>query len=267
MIKLILTDMDGTFLNSQGDFNRELFKQVKQLMTEQEVVFAPCTGKQSERVEEIFGEDAADFWILGDSASRIKRNGAVVYESLLENRTGRAILRELEEMQLGHTLIACTKEAAMIKTDLSPEESAAVRRSYKKVVTVADFGSIEDDFIKITVRDMQERCIETAEKLAAFRDRAHIVASEKAWLDITDLNVHKGSTVAHLQELLQVTPEETMVFGDGMNDIEMMKSGRYSFAVRNAYPIIKDTAAFTTGRTNDEDAVSHTILQLLALQG
>jgi hypothetical protein len=185
----------------------------------------------------------------------------------LENRTGRAILRELEEMQLGHTLIACTKEAAMIKNDLSPEESAAVRRSYKKVITVADFGAIEDDFIKITVRDMQERCIQTAEKLANYSDRAHIVASEKAWLDITDLNVHKGSTVAHLQELLQVTPEETMVFGDGMNDIEMMKSGRYSFAVRNAYPIIKDTAAFITGRTNDEDAVSHTILQLLALQG
>ena len=85
MIKLILTDMDGTFLNSQGDFNRELFKQVKQMMTEKGVIFAPCTGKQSERVEEIFGEDAADFWILGDSASRIKRNGAVVYESLLEN--------------------------------------------------------------------------------------------------------------------------------------------------------------------------------------
>ncbi|WP_321377788.1 HAD family hydrolase [Trichococcus shcherbakoviae] len=68
-------------------------------------------------------------------------------------------------------------------------------------------------------------------------------------------------------QVLQVTPEETMVFGDGMNDVEMMKSGRYSFAVRNAYPIIKDTAAFTTGRSNDEDAVSHTILQLLALQG
>ncbi|CZR06217.1 HAD-IIB family hydrolase [Trichococcus ilyis] len=267
MIKLILTDMDGTFLNSQGDFNRELFKQVKQLMTEKGVVFAPCTGKQSERVEEIFGEDAADFWILGDSASRIKRNGAVVYESLLANRTGRAILRELEEMQLGHTLIACTKEAAMIKNDLSPEESAAVRRSYKKVVAVDDFGAIEADFIKITVRDMQERCVGTAEKLSAFRDRAHIVASEKAWLDITDLGVHKGSTIARLQELLQITPEETMVFGDGMNDVEMMKSGRYSFAVRNAYPIIKDTAAFITGRTNDEDAVSHTILQLLALQG
>ena len=45
MIKLILTDMDGTFLNSQGDFNRELFKKVKQMMEEKGVVFAPCTGK------------------------------------------------------------------------------------------------------------------------------------------------------------------------------------------------------------------------------
>jgi len=25
MIKLILTDMDGTFFNSEGDFNRKLF--------------------------------------------------------------------------------------------------------------------------------------------------------------------------------------------------------------------------------------------------
>ena len=79
MIKLILTDMDGTFLNSQGDFNRELFKQVKQLMTEQEVVFAPCTGKQSERVEEIFGEDAADFWILG---TVLRGSNAMVQSSM-----------------------------------------------------------------------------------------------------------------------------------------------------------------------------------------
>lgn len=29
MIKLVLTDMDGTFLNNSGDFNRELYKDVK----------------------------------------------------------------------------------------------------------------------------------------------------------------------------------------------------------------------------------------------
>lgn len=71
MIKLIITDLDGTFLNSHGDYNRQLFVQVKQMMQDQGVHFALCTGKQCERVEELFGEEAGDFWILGDSATRI----------------------------------------------------------------------------------------------------------------------------------------------------------------------------------------------------
>jgi len=53
MIKLVLTDMDGTFLNNSGDFNRELYKDVKKIMEEKGVIFAPVTGKQCERVEEL----------------------------------------------------------------------------------------------------------------------------------------------------------------------------------------------------------------------
>jgi hydroxymethylpyrimidine pyrophosphatase-like HAD family hydrolase len=75
MIKLVLTDMDGTFLNNNGDFNRELYQDVKKMMKEKGVVFAPVTGKLCERLEELFGEDAHDLWILGDSATRIKHNG------------------------------------------------------------------------------------------------------------------------------------------------------------------------------------------------
>lgn len=81
MIKLVLTDMDGTFLNNQGDFNRELYKDVKKIMKEKGVVFAPVTSKQCERVEELFGEDTEDLWISGDSATRNKYNGEFVYES------------------------------------------------------------------------------------------------------------------------------------------------------------------------------------------
>lgn len=32
MIKLVLTDMDGTFLNENNDYNRPLYKEVKELM-------------------------------------------------------------------------------------------------------------------------------------------------------------------------------------------------------------------------------------------
>ncbi|WP_235852020.1 HAD family hydrolase [Niallia nealsonii] len=45
--------MDGTFLNNKGDFNRELFKETKKIMKDKGAVFAPCTGKQCERIEEL----------------------------------------------------------------------------------------------------------------------------------------------------------------------------------------------------------------------
>lgn len=265
MIKLVISDMDGTFLNSKGEFNRELFKETKRIMEDKGVIFAPCTGKQCERIEELFGEDAKDFWILGDSATRIKHNNQFVYESLLPNKLGLEIIQLLEEVSLDHTIIACTRNGAVVKESLSPEEYAIVRRSYASVIKVTDFTSISEDFVKITVHDPALDCVATREKLNSFFELAFIVASEPAWIDITNANVHKGHTIAELQKMLNVTPEETMVFGDGYNDMELIASGAFSFAMRNAFPEIQDAANFIT-RSNDDDAVLKTINQLLSIQ-
>jgi Cof subfamily protein (haloacid dehalogenase superfamily) len=265
MIKLVLSDMDGTFLNNNGDFNRERYRDVKKIMKEKGVTFALVTGKQCERVEELFGDDANDLWILGDSATRIKHNGEFVYESLLSNSLGLDIIRLLEEISLDHTIIACTRNGAVIKETAPYEEAAIVRKSYAEVRQVSDFKELTDDFVKITVHDPSFNCFKTREKLSPFFESAYIIASEEAWIDIANANVHKGTTVEHLQRLLNVTPEETMAFGDGYNDIELMSRSIYSFAVRNAVQDLKDVANFIT-RSNDEDAVMKTIIQILSLQ-
>ncbi|MFS0782925.1 HAD family hydrolase [Bacillus sp. 1P06AnD] len=265
MIKLVLSDMDGTFLNNRGDFNRDLYQIAKKMMKEKGVVFAPVTGKQCERVEELFGEDANELWILGDSAARIKHNNQFVFESLVSNKLGLEIIRLLEDISSEHTVIACTRDGAVFKDHLSNEEEQIVRRSYAKVKKVSDFAEMKEDFIKITVHDPMGRCIETKEKLSAFFQSAYVVASEVSWIDITNANVHKGTTVKHLQRLLKVTPEETMVFGDTYNDIELMACGEYSFAVRNAVQEVKDAANFITG-SNEEDGVLNTIIRMLSLQ-
>ncbi|EPU8565243.1 HAD hydrolase family protein, partial [Yersinia enterocolitica] len=96
MIKLIITDLDGTFLDEKGDYNREMFQDVKKIMVQKGVHFAICTGKQCERVEELFKGDAEQFWILGDSATRIKYKGEYVYQSLIKNQLGLNIITKLE---------------------------------------------------------------------------------------------------------------------------------------------------------------------------
>jgi hydroxymethylpyrimidine pyrophosphatase-like HAD family hydrolase len=119
--------------------------------------------------------------------------------------------------------------------------------------------------VKITVHDPALKCFETREKLSRFFESAYIIASEATWIDIANANVHKGTTVEHMQRLLNVTPEETMAFGDGYNDLELIIRASYSFAVRNSVPELKNAANFIT-RSNEEDAVMKTIIQILSLQ-
>ena len=266
MIKLILTDLDGTFLDSKGSFDKELYEQVKGSMDEQAIYFAPCTGKQCERVEELFGPELSkDLWILGDSATRIKHNNEYVYESLLPNNLGIKLINKLEEIANDYTIIACTPTAAMIKETTSEEDKQLVRGSYREVQLVEALHKITEDFVKITVYDRKKRCFEYVKELMEFKEQAYIVASEAAWIDISNAGVHKGTTVKELQKLLGVTKEETMAFGDGLNDIELLNAATYSFAMGNAFEETKAAANFIT-RSNDEQGVLQTIQKIIALQ-
>ncbi len=265
MIKLIITDLDGTFLNSQGDYDRELFANVRLLMAEKKVQFAACTGKQCERVEEIFGEFSRDMWIVGDSATRIKHKGEYVFQSLICNELGRRIIHRLQELNPHHVIIACTPEGAVISTHIPSRLKDKIRGSYTHLTQVDCLDTLRSDFVKITVYDEEGNCPQTRLGLVPFEREAYIVVSEASWIDIADYGVHKGTTVQKLQQMLQVGPHETMAFGDGYNDIELLAEAEYSFAMRNAFEETKAVANYITG-TNDESAVQKTICRLLSLQ-
>ena len=146
MIKLIITDLDGTFLNSDHTFDKPYFESVFKEMKRQNIAFAACTGKQCERVEELFGpEFLKEMWILGDSATRIKRNGQYIYESLLPNHTGLELIQKLEEIASDHTIIACTPTAAFIDSKTPDEVKQVVRGSYAVVKELDSLDTKSND--------------------------------------------------------------------------------------------------------------------------
>lgn len=265
MIKLVITDLDGTFLNSQGDYDRTLFAEVSAIMAAKGVQFAACTGKQCERVEELFADFSENLWIIGDSATRIKYNGEFIYQSLIGNEIGLRIIDTLQQVNQQHVIIACTPEGAAIRADTPQHLKERVRGSYTKMIEVEDLKTLSADFVKITVYDENGGCPQTRPSLVPYENDVYIVVSEAAWIDIADYGVHKGTTVEKLQELLNVGAHETMAFGDGYNDLELLAAAEYSFAMRNAFEETKAAARFITG-SNDENAVQETIKRILALQ-
>ncbi|PCS00129.1 HAD-IIB family hydrolase [Lactococcus fujiensis] len=258
MIKLILTDLDGTFLNSKGDYNKEDFSNILSELTKKNIAFGAVTGKQTERVEELFGDLADKIWILGDSASRIKHAGKFEFESLIPNSKGLDIISKLEGIQADQTIIACTTQAAVIADRRQLLDGELVRRSYATINVVKDFSEITDDFVKITVFDRKKRCFDTFEKIKGEQDNFYIVASEAAWIDITSKGIHKGTTVQKLQEILAVSSDETMAFGDGYNDFELLNQAQESYAMANAFDEVK-THAKHIAPPNDENGVLQVI--------
>ena len=64
--------------------------------------------------------------------------------------------------------------------------------------------------------------------------------------------------MTYVQDLFNISPEESMAFGDQMNDYELLQSVKYSYAMENAVDPIKNIA-YAICPNNEEQGVIQTI--------
>ena len=74
-------------------------------------------------------------------------------------------------------------------------------------------------------------------------------------LEINAAGVNKGKAMIELGKLLGIPREEIMAFGDGNNDLKMLKEVGTGVAMENAIPSVKEAAEYVT-LSNDEEGVA-----------
>ena len=82
-----------------------------------------------------------------------------------------------------------------------------------------------------------------------------LVNSEPEYLEILPAGVSKGAALLSLCSRLEILPQEVVAFGDGLNDLEMVKFAGLGVAMKNAHPELKAAASYVTG-SNEEDGVA-----------
>lgn len=65
-----------------------------------------------------------------------------------------------------------------------------------------------------------------------------------------------------MQKKFGITREQTMVFGDYLNDLEMMQQAYFSYAMENAHPDVKKVSNFLA-KSNEENGVTVVLQQML----
>jgi hydroxymethylpyrimidine pyrophosphatase-like HAD family hydrolase len=129
---------------------------------------------------------------------------------------------------------------------------------------VDDLLEVNDDVLKVAVYDFASAERNTAPRLAELSGSHQVVVSGAHWVDVLSATANKGRAVRQVQSALGVTPDQTMVFGDFLNDLEMMDAATYSFAMANAHPLLKERASWVAP-TNNANGVVRTIRTVLGL--
>ncbi|WP_195267030.1 HAD family hydrolase [Eubacterium sp. 1001713B170207_170306_E7] len=256
MIKLISADMDGTLLDSNKKLSPELFPMIEAL-TEQGIRFAAASGRQYYNLEHIF-EPVKDKMIF------IAENGSVVFErdtnsfaSVIDRKTVWEIVRKIRKIE-GVSPVICGLKGAYAESD-EPELMENIKMYYHRYEIMDDILETGDDICKIAVYDYvnaETNC--HAPLVEAFGEQMEIAVSGEHWVDISNPGCNKGTAISKIQEKYGIGYEETMLFGDYLNDYEMMKTGKYSYAMENAHPQLKEICNYTA-KSNDENGVVEAI--------
>lgn len=259
-VKLIATDMDGTLLNSKKELS-DSFYNVFDKLKAKGILFAAASGRQLYNLQQEFLPIKNDMIFVGENGSFVMYKEEELLVEALDKNIVPELIATARKVPDAYPIL-CGKKQAYYE-DTNEEFLKNVEMYYERRSFVDDLLKVtDDDFLKIAICDFGESERNSYPFYKQWENDLQVKVSGKIWLDVSDKKANKGAAIKILQNKFNIGFNETMVFGDFMNDLEMMQEGYFSYAVENAHPEIKEAARFITA-SNDEDGVIKVLEQLL----
>lgn len=252
MIKLVITDMDGTLLNDKKEVPTEIYEYILKLK-ERGVIFAAASGRQYFNLVDNFKPIKDDIYYIAENGAYVLKG----QEELAVNELPHSMIEKLLEVaeQIPEVYpILCGKGKAYV-TSNDPRVIQHVEPYYLKYEVIDNLHHVDSEIFKIAVLDFIHSETNAYPHFKPFENELQISVSAHEWLDIMVKGVNKGEAVKQLQERLGISKAETMIFGDFLNDYEMMQECEYSYAMANAHPKLKEVCNYECPSNNDNGVV------------
>lgn len=257
-IKLVALDMDGTLLDSNNNLPHDFMDWVK---NHSEIKTVIASGRQYYALEK-------DFIPIKDKLIFAAENGGLVFknnEIIYSNKMKTEDIYKCLDLIIGTpnlTPIICGAEAAYIMpTKESIYKEASIYFAHLQQTNDLYKAALEDIIVKIAVF-IEDRKSEEAMKY--FKDVGQellVVLSGNCWIDIINKTSGKDTAIIAIQEKYGISKEESMSFGDYLNDAGMMKCCEESYCMENGHPDLKKLAKHIAD-SNDNDGVMKVLRQL-----
>lgn len=259
-IKLIAADLDGTLMLPDHQTVGEKTKDVLRQCSEKGVKIAIATGRTFSLVTPVIEQvPFVDYVIYSNGAGVYDCNTKKrIYSDPIDRDTAFRVLHFLQSMPIYYEFYADGAphaEASRIKYFCLK----GVPRSFAEEL-LADAVRHDDineflshaDIEKINLFSLPEETNEKIRHMLAGEKSLSVTSSIECNIEVNKDDTNKGKALSGLCDLLGITAGETMCFGDGGNDVEMLRFADYSFAMENATEAAKSAAKFSAPSNGDE---------------
>ena len=284
MIKLIVSDMDGTLLAHDSSISKGNIEAIRYAQSKG-VQFAIATGRDYSSLKGILeAHDLKCFSILGNGAQFCNENGEILSSAYFPKKCFKQVLQIFDELKIHYMIFTAngfysTAEPNVVRDafiDRCVVQFKRKREDYlddgcnqdmacmklKKIGDLDDFINSSIDIIKVEAFNNDVSLIEKAKEKLQEIDGIAYLSSFDDNIEVTDKAAQKGLILENVIEELGYSKDEVMVLGDGLNDITLFEWFKYSFAPGNANETIKAMAYQVVGAC-EEDGVSQAIYMML----
>lgn len=271
-IRLVVFDLDGTLLNPQ-QFVSPRNRQALEALRAAGIRFSLASGRTEQHMR-LFAEQ------LDVTLPVIASNGAVIYDHRSKTDVYRKLLDERLAADILDYLLSSGIDFLCYANDriIHPANSKKIENMHLYNVQARQEGSqlirieemayadieavVRRGMVKILASYSNPAERERLEELAARYD-ASVIGSMSAALDIMAPDVSKGTGMAQLARLYDISLENVAAFGDHDNDVSMIAMAGVGFAMGEATPAAKAVADIIVPDCADDGvayAIEHYIL-------
>lgn len=259
MVKLVATDMDGTFLTSDGYFDSKRLHDVLEKFAKNDMLFVAASGRSLMTLEKIFANHTDKMAFIAENGTIVKFGEDVIYESCLSKTQYLEIIATLFESpyMMGYDFLLSGENGAYLHPKASDDYLNFISDYYENVQRVADLSQVEDNILKVTA-NFSEDTVRQGE--AWFNERisyAKAVTTGFKSVDIILRDVNKRTGLEALCKTVNIDKSEIMAFGDNLNDVEMMAFAGTAIATENARQEIKAISHEIIGHCDDEAVMAY----------
>lgn len=253
-IALVAADMDGTLLGPDGTIPSAFWPLLPRL-AERGITFAVASGRQYPALAAMF-EAAPGLALIAENGAYVTRGGVEISSSRVPREFVEHIVGVVRELTGRHDigLVSSGRRSAYVERG-DERFLAQAGRFYTSLEVVEDLLAVPEAPLKFAVYDFDGAADGSGPYLSEVLRPFQVVMSSIHWMDVMDPAVDKGVALGALQKALGVTPERTMVFGDYLNDAELIASAEHSFAMANAHQEILQAARYRAPSNADQGVI------------